>query len=388
MSIQIIHCADLHLDKNFGISNYERAIARKDDLFRNFDDIVNYALENKPDLFIISGDVYDRVLPTNAARVILIQRIRRLKDAGIKIFLIGGNHDVPKTSVSSYLAIDVLESSGLATVFSRSDSLQKKTIMVKGQDVCISGKSYDARDESQNPLKNEKIPLEGKYNILMLHASFQGLGVTSSVPEFAALNPIHSNDVPSKLKYLALGHFHNSFDRRIADCYVCNPGSTEKLSWAEEQDSKGFFWAEICNSETRIEAIHLKTRKMETKELVLSRNSGDINEAIMTFLSDFKDINLLLRLRLKGMISQEQQQKFRVRNLFQACQQLFFHFMLDRRELLVEGYGRIFLGKIDNPEDAYVKRLDELIQKTQDENEKLLLIRVKEEGRRYLGETS
>lgn len=387
MTVQLLHCADLHLDKNFGISNYERAMARKDDLIRRFDEIVNYALENKPDLFLISGDVYDRVLPANNARVILTQRIRRLKDAGIQVFIIGGNHEVPKTYWSGYLAIDTFESSGLATVFSKSDKLQKKTVVIDGSEVCISGKSYNAQHESENPLKDETVPVEGRYNILMLHASFQGLGVASSVPEFASLSPIRSGDVPGTLNYLALGHFHNAFERRVNGCCVCNPGSIEKLSWAEEQDRKGFFWVELDGSEVKVEAVPLESRLMETRELALSKDSGDVNEAVLSFLSEFKNTDALVRLRLKGTLSPEQQQKFKVRDLYQACQRLFFHFTFDRRELFVEGYGKIFLGRIDNPAEAYSKRLDELIQKAQDEGERDFMRQVKEEGRKYLGET-
>jgi DNA repair exonuclease SbcCD nuclease subunit len=47
------HCADLHLDKGFNIPNLARASERKEDLNRNFSEIVEYALRNKPDLFIV-----------------------------------------------------------------------------------------------------------------------------------------------------------------------------------------------------------------------------------------------------------------------------------------------------------------------------------------------
>jgi hypothetical protein len=32
MSVQLVHCSDMHLDKNFNISNLARARERKDDL--------------------------------------------------------------------------------------------------------------------------------------------------------------------------------------------------------------------------------------------------------------------------------------------------------------------------------------------------------------------
>ena len=87
-------------------------------------------------------------------------------------FMIGGNHDVPKTARPTNLAIEPLQSAGLATVFSRSDYIQQKILKVNGRKICISGKSYNALNESKNPLKNEKIPKKGDYNTLMLYAAF------------------------------------------------------------------------------------------------------------------------------------------------------------------------------------------------------------------------
>ena len=119
MSVQILHCSDMHLDKSFNIANLARAQERREDLNKNFSAAVDYALKNRPDLFLMTGDIFDRVSPGNAARILVTEKVRQLKERGISVFLIGGNHDVPKLG-SQHLAIDVLSSAGLATVFSLS----------------------------------------------------------------------------------------------------------------------------------------------------------------------------------------------------------------------------------------------------------------------------
>jgi len=111
ISLQILHCSDTHLDKSFGISNLARAIQRKEDLNCNFSKLVDYALKNKPDIFLMAGDVFDKILPTNSSRVFLTQQTKRLKDANVAVFIIGGNHDVPRFGVSPSLAIDVQQGS-------------------------------------------------------------------------------------------------------------------------------------------------------------------------------------------------------------------------------------------------------------------------------------
>ncbi len=95
MSVQLLHCSDIHLDRNFSISNMARAQERKEDLNKNFSVAVEYALENKPEIFLVTGDVFDRVSPGNAARIFLTEKVRRLKDAGIAVLMIAGNHEVP-----------------------------------------------------------------------------------------------------------------------------------------------------------------------------------------------------------------------------------------------------------------------------------------------------
>jgi len=141
LSIQILHCSDMHLDKNFNISDFARAFQRKEDLNRNFSAVVKYALKNKPDVFLISGDIFDKISPTNASRIFLTEKVRQLKEAHISVFMIGGNHDVPKFGASPSLAIDVLDSAGLATVFSRSDCIEKQLLRVDGKAVCVAGRS-------------------------------------------------------------------------------------------------------------------------------------------------------------------------------------------------------------------------------------------------------
>jgi len=350
--------------------------------------VIEYALENKPDLFLICGDVFDRISPTNSARVFLTQKAKQLRDANIPVFIIGGNHDVPKFGESPSLAIDVLDSAGLATVFSRFDCIEKKMLHINGREICVSGRSYDARFEGTNPLRGVNIPLDGDFNISMIHASLQGLNVAPSSPEMANQNPFLADDIKKGLDYLALGHFHNYFDRQHLGCTIVNPGSLEKLSWAEITDEKGFVWAELKESETSTEFVKLETRPMEIQDLVLSKDaeySSRIKDYVVDFLSKIGEKEKVLKLNLHGLISQEQYGQLKVNEILNVCRDMFFHLILDRKELEVEGYGRIFLERVDNPVDAFSKRLNSLIAQTgSDETERHLLEQVKHLGIKYL----
>lgn len=385
MSLQILQCGDLHLDRNFNISNMLKANQRKNDLFNNFSEIIEFALKDKPDLFLITGDVFDRISPSNYARVFLTQKIKRLNDSGIKIFIIGGNHDVPKVGQSSHLAVDVLRYAGLATVFSSSEIIQKEVLSLEGKSVCISGKSYFPQFENTNPLQNIKVPLEGQYNILIIHGSLQGLNVITSVPEMANQNPFHADDIPIGLNHLALGHFHNYFVRDYENCKIVNTGSIEKLTWSEINDDKGFAWIELNGSESKCDFLKLPTRKMENLELELSNDIANVKDYVMEYLKNYFDPEKIVRLNLKGELSQDQYGKLKINEIYNACKDSFFVLDLRKSELEIEGYGRTFFEKIDSPMDAFSKRLDMLIQKTgEDEENKKFLEEVKRNGIKYL----
>ncbi len=382
----------MHLDKNFNIFNLQRAHQRKEDVNKNFTSIVDYALKNRPDLFLISGDVFDRILPSNATRVFLIQKIKLLHDASIPVYLIGGNHDVPKISESHPLAIDALSSAGLATVFSRSDIFEKREIQIKKKKVNIIGKSYMSRIESSNPLRGTQIPLDGDYNILILHGSLQGLDIASTIPEMAGKNPFTPVDISKGVDYLALGHYHNYFQRVYRDCTIVNAGSIEKLSWAEIDDPKGFVWSEITESDTSAEFIHLETRTMEKVEFTLSKTTEykpNLTQHLMTQLTGLTGPNKMLKLVLKGDLSLNHYDQLKIGEILNQSRDLFFHLTVDRSSLKIDEYGRIFIEKVESPLAAFTRRLDSLIADA-DKNEKkrAILEQIKRLGETYLEASS
>jgi len=389
MSVQILHCSDMHLDKSFNIANLARAQERKEDLNRNFSAAVDYALKNKPDLFLMTGDIFDRVSPGNAARILVTEKVRQLKEAGISVFMIGGNHDVPKLG-SQHLAIDVLSSARLATVFSRSDEFESRVLQVNGKSVCVAGKSYFTQVESQNPLRGHKIPIEGDYNLVMIHGSLQGLDVVSSVPEMVSQNPFRPEDIRTGLNYMALGHFHNYYERDHERCKIVNPGSMEKLSWAEMNDEKGFVWAELHGSDISTEFVKLDTRPMEKHTLHLSKDerySPNLKEYLINYIESKSDPARIARLFLQGLITQEQYNELKINEIVQATREAFFHLGFDRTDLEVEGFGRVFVERVENPVEAFVRRLEELItEAAMDEEERHRLEQVRELGRKYLEE--
>ncbi|HVB66120.1 MAG TPA: exonuclease SbcCD subunit D [Candidatus Acidoferrales bacterium] len=384
MPIQIVHCSDIHLDKSFNFGDPERSSKRRKDVENNFVKIVDFALKEKPDLFLISGDVFDRVNPSNEARSFLTSQIRKLKDKNIEVVINGGNHDVPKIG-SEAMAIDTLQSAGLATVFSDSINFQEKKINVDGKIVQVVGKSYNTKNQAQNPFANYNIEKDGKYVVCLIHGSLIGLNVAPVNLIDSHYNPFGSNDIDPSIDYLALGHYHNQFTRKVNTTLICNPGSIEKLNWSEENDAKGFAFVELGESSRQVDMIPLSSRNRKTIEVSLDREIPDINQHIIELIAKTGDSESLLRIMIKGLITQEQEKTRRMDLLAREVNQHYFH--VDWNSTLeIEGLGNVFLGKMDNSKEAFEKHLDNLISECNNATQIQFLENAKNRGMRYLEE--
>jgi DNA repair exonuclease SbcCD nuclease subunit len=172
---------------------------------------------------------------------------------------------------------------------------------------------------------------------------------------------------------------------------IVNPGSIEKLSWAEINDEKGFIWADLYGKETSTEFIKLNTRPMEIKKLSLSKKGKypkGLIKYILAFLNQSKNPEKILKLVMNGLLSQKQYAELKTNEILAACNDSFFNLQMDRKDLEIEGYGRVFMEKMDNPVEAYSKRLDLIIGKLKQDNpEKKFLESVKRLGIKYLEAT-
>jgi len=385
MSVKILHCADLHLEKTFNFARHEQSLKRREDLKRSFSWIVDYALGHRPDLFLIAGDVFDRVNPSNEARVFLAEKIRVLYDAGIHVYMIAGNHDVPKSQSKRDTALDILDVAGLCTVFSDSKELQKDILTIKGKKVCILGKSFNPSRERESPLQGQAIPTEGDVNILMLHGSFYEGAYPDNLPAAMQQHPVRSEEIPASIHYVALGHIHKrKLFHHQNGSWVGNPGSIEMLSLDEKDYEHSFIWVECDGRTTSARFIELPTRPYEVAEFELSETMQDPTTRILEFLEARADVEKLLWLNLKGKITPSQYDSLDLRRVYEATESMFFAFQLNREELSVQGYGRIYAQEIQSPIQAFQERIEALIKKAASEEERKLLEAVQGKGFYYL----
>ena len=102
MNFSFIHISDIHLGRAFSSDcecSFDTDVRR---IYENavefsFNNFINFALEREVDFILISGDTFDGKEQDFRSKLILKEGLKKLDNAGIKVFLICGNHD-PLTS--------------------------------------------------------------------------------------------------------------------------------------------------------------------------------------------------------------------------------------------------------------------------------------------------
>ncbi|MFX1563664.1 MAG: exonuclease SbcCD subunit D, partial [Promethearchaeota archaeon] len=274
MPVKILHTADSHLDVpavKFGGRRYER----KKDFLLSFDAVMNYALEKKPNLLLHSGDLFDSLNPRNPVRAHVMTAFRKLNERGIQIFIISGNHDVPRARRHGVSPILEYARAGFVTFFQDWETIGTETVDINGLNVEVSGISFNPilpADASLDPLSQLSIPGKGDVNILLVHNNVEGLRGT-----FPNSPTIRLKSLSKNLTYLAAGHMHEHQQKQVGNVTICSSGSTEHVSFAEEKQKKGFVWLEVdSDGVNKLDFIPIETRPMRTLDITIPKDA-DIN---------------------------------------------------------------------------------------------------------------
>lgn len=236
--INIIHCADLHLDSSMEtVLSPGQAAERRQELLANFIRMTQFARQNDVSLILIAGDLFDtdQVSPASASAL-----CRAMQDNPDILFAyLQGNHDR-----GSFLSLIKEQPSNLLLFDGHWTSWRiSPQIRLWGAELSAYAGHPEDREES-TAFWDALRPDPACINLVMLH----GTAVSSS----EAL--LSREEIPLPLltdrgiDYLALGHIHRhqsgSLDQRGDWCYAgclegrgfdeCGPHGFELISADEE----------------------------------------------------------------------------------------------------------------------------------------------------------
>lgn len=249
---RFLHLADVHL----GFTKYDSPERTKDFFYALQDAIHHYALVPQVDFVLIAGDLFEQrqVLPAtlNQAQICLSQ----LREAGIPVFAIEGNHDYrpygTQTSWLRYLSdwgvLKLLEPSDRPTgeiLEPWSEETQRGGYIDLPCGVRIVGSRWYGASAPQAihrlAEQVEQLPAGPKWTVMMFHHGLEGqIARYSGALRYQDFLPLKQAGVD----YLALGHIHREYS---LENWIFNPGSIEANSIAEnqEQSPRGVYLVEL-----------------------------------------------------------------------------------------------------------------------------------------------
>jgi len=212
---KFLHAADIHLDSPLkGLEVYQdapveqiRAAAR-----RAFDNLVELAIEEEVAFVLLAGDLYDGEWKDYNTGIYFVNRMGRLREAGIPVFMVSGNHDAASQITR---ALNLPDST---TLFSHK---KVETRIIEPLGVAIHGQSFSSRVVSDDLTQNYPQGEPGLFNIGLLHTSLNGR------PGHEPYAPCTLDALRSKgYQYWALGHVHQR-EEIIRDPWIVFSGNLQ-----------------------------------------------------------------------------------------------------------------------------------------------------------------
>ena len=255
--MKILHVADTHL----GYSAYRKVTEdginqREMDAYDAFKQFVDYAIKSKPDLIIHAGDLFDSVRPNNRAITFAVKQIIRLSKEKIPFVVIAGNHEHPKLKETGHIFSIFDHMNHVYSIYNAkyetlSFKINNEKIMVHAIPQC------ELKTQFNEELKKLKPDQTVDYNIFVSHGAVTGIKIFS-MNEFNELI-IPTNVISKNFDYIALGHFHR-YTKLANNAFYS--GSTERFTFTDAPDKKGFIELELSNRKLKYSFIELENRPM------------------------------------------------------------------------------------------------------------------------------
>jgi DNA repair exonuclease SbcCD nuclease subunit len=216
LAYRFLHTADIHLDsplRTLALRNPELSELIGLATRRAFSRVVDLCLAEQVDALILAGDLYDGDQTSMKTARFLAEQVRRLHEAGIRTFIIRGNHDALSKITTELVMPDTVK------VFGATSEAVAIDRDAGHFPVAIHGLSFAKSHAPQSLLGHYASPVADAVNIGIMHTSLGG----SEKHDLYA--PCSVGDLQqSGFRYWALGHIHKRSVVENAGSVIVMPG--------------------------------------------------------------------------------------------------------------------------------------------------------------------
>jgi DNA repair protein SbcD/Mre11 len=287
--VKFAHLADCHLGgwrqeelQNLNLNSFRKAIET--------------SIQEKVDFVLVAGDLFDSAYPPIEILKETFGEFKKLKDSGIKTYIIAGSHDF---SASGKTFLDVLEKSGFCENVQKMEIDQEEKFKLKPtffNEIAIFGYSGKKSGMEIEDLKKVYFDSVYPFTIFMLHTTIKD--VVGTIP----MESIEKLDLPVA-DYYAMGHIHQVFKKEEGRSTFVYPGPIFPNNFQELADLG-------CGS---FEIVELGTGVLKTKNIKLDLVDKaylelaleDGHAATEKIIQEIDKLNLkdkIFLLKLKGVL--------------------------------------------------------------------------------------
>jgi len=230
--MHLIHIADTHLGiAAFNRLDHESGMnLREKQVYDNFLKAIDEIIQQKPDVLVHAGDLFDTVKPKTRAYTTVLEALDRLHAAGIPFIVIAGNHSMVKTryTTSPYEVLTYHPSKITAAYKFRYEQVEIGDMVFHLIPNMLRMEDY------RTAFDQIELAPSGYHNVLVTH----GLATAIKDKRLATVaeHELDSTILSDQFDYIALGHYHRQC--QITD-NAWYSGSAEYLTYGEISDTKG-----------------------------------------------------------------------------------------------------------------------------------------------------
>ena len=289
-----LHAADLHLDSPMHkLEAYEGAPVEelRNATRRAFENLVRLAVTEGVAFVVIAGDLYDGDWRDYNTGLHFTAQMRRLREAGIPVFLTAGNHDA---------ASRITRTLRLPEGVRLFPSDRPATFLLDTPEVAVHGQSFATPAVRKDLASGYPEPVPGRFNVGILHTCATGReGHEPYAP--CSLETLRDKGYG----YWALGHVHRR-ETLLEDPPAVFPGNTQGRH-VRETGAKGCMVVSVDDQGRARAAFHpLDAARWFVEEIDASEAAGGydvVDGAAARFealLEENPGLPLVVRVRITG----------------------------------------------------------------------------------------
>lgn len=299
--MKFLHLSDSHLGESMPLYRSPPSNWRGEAFIKNYYRALKPALEGEVDFVLHAGDLFDKYHINMDIIGRAMVPLRQIAARDIPVFIVPGNHEREHIPGGLLLAGENIH------IFSKPEAVE---FTVRNDKVVVVGFPF-IRHNSRATFKKIIEKTGWKYrkdtfSILLCHQTFEGAKVGTR--NFTFRNGEHVvqvSDIPHGFGYVACGHVHKQQVMRENNTIICYAGSTERVSFQEMDEDKGYYIVEVKDGIAHPQFKKLTATKMVIVSLdATGKTAEDIIRAIDKDIAESKP-STVLRFHLNGEIDVE-----------------------------------------------------------------------------------